>query len=256
MGQSELFNFLDESIPKLENTKLYTPVEKPTPDFDIDNIANQTMTPELLATLMQKIKNKEFNEEQSNKILNILKSQLNNQSIPEPQPVPTSTPYFNNQNPSYVPNPYMMSMSIINPIANNPNIPRPIIFGKNNLNLESKMNPVKYRTKPCRNYHGPNGCMRGNNCHFIHDPNYAGVDIPNFNLNNYKTEEEPERKPEIPQTQPANPINPMNPMMGMFHRPGMPMMPRMPVFMPGSYNPYMMNMMRPSMPNQPNDENK
>lgn len=27
---------------------------------------------------------------------------------------------------------------------------------------------VNYRTIPCRNYHGPTGCTRGDFCHFIH----------------------------------------------------------------------------------------
>jgi hypothetical protein len=40
--------------------------------------------------------------------------------------------------------------------------------------------PKNYRTVPCRNYHGPGnqGCARGEFCHFIHDPDYLGMDIP------------------------------------------------------------------------------
>lgn len=53
------------------------------------------------------------------------------------------------------------------------------------------MNTAKFRTRPCRNFHGPNGCNRGENCHFIHDLAYTGVDIPNFNLNNYNKTEIP-----------------------------------------------------------------
>ncbi len=28
--------------------------------------------------------------------------------------------------------------------------------------------PKNIRTVPCRNYHGPQGCTRGDYCHFIH----------------------------------------------------------------------------------------
>ncbi|TNV86932.1 hypothetical protein FGO68_gene12121 [Halteria grandinella] len=35
-----------------------------------------------------------------------------------------------------------------------------------------------FRTVPCRLYHGPQGCTRGDQCHFIHDPIYQGIDIP------------------------------------------------------------------------------
>lgn len=40
--------------------------------------------------------------------------------------------------------------------------------------------PVKYRTEPCRNFHSSNGCTYGDNCHFIHDFNYAGKPIPDL----------------------------------------------------------------------------
>ena len=50
-----------------------------------------------------------------------------------------------------------------------------------------RMDLTKYRTKPCRNYHGSIGCTRGDNCFFIHDPNYKGCEIPNFNPRNYES---------------------------------------------------------------------
>ena len=34
--------------------------------------------------------------------------------------------------------------------------------------------PGNYRTVPCRNFHGPNGCTRGDFCHFIHAAVYDG----------------------------------------------------------------------------------
>ena len=38
--------------------------------------------------------------------------------------------------------------------------------------------PKNYRTVPCRNYHGPNGCQRGNFCHFIHGQGFERVEMP------------------------------------------------------------------------------
>ena len=38
--------------------------------------------------------------------------------------------------------------------------------------------PKNYRTVPCKNYHGPNGCSRRDYCHFIHVPEYQGQEIP------------------------------------------------------------------------------
>ena len=41
------------------------------------------------------------------------------------------------------------------PVAHTPIGPQPI-------------NPKNFRTVPCRLYHGPTGCTRGEFCHFIH----------------------------------------------------------------------------------------
>ena len=48
-----------------------------------------------------------------------------------------------------------------------------------------RMNVTKYKTKPCRNYHSSTGCTRGDNCFFIHDPNFKGKEIQNFDSRNY-----------------------------------------------------------------------
>jgi hypothetical protein len=94
----------------------------------------------------------------------------------------------------------MPSMPIINPLNNklnsqgalvtSMNFPDKRNMGKPQDNREQKiplnMNMNKIFTRPCRNYHGPNGCNRGDHCHFIHDQNFQGRDIPNFNLNNYR----------------------------------------------------------------------
>jgi hypothetical protein len=325
MGESELFNFTDENIPKIENTKPFTPPEKLTPDIDIDDLANQTLSEELVSKLKQKIKNKEFTDEQSNRIKEILTSKLNEPIQAKPDVVVNpyqsfmQNPYFNLSNmPNMPPNmsnmsnipgsmsgvipnmPNMPNMSnmpnlsnmsgvmpnmsnmpnmpnisnmpgvmqnmhtsiptnmpLINPLNNNINnssgMPRPMMYGGtisvNHLG-EGKMNTQKYRTKPCRNYHTSTGCMRGNNCHFIHDPNYAGKDIPNFNLFNYRDDESEKPKPEVqnPMFNPRPPL-PMN------------MMPR-PYYINPHFNPYMMNpnmMPRPGMqgmPGQNDGDNK
>jgi len=49
-----------------------------------------------------------------------------------------------------------------------------------------RMNISKYKTKPCRNYHSSTGCTRGDNCFFIHDPNFKGREIQNFDPRNYQ----------------------------------------------------------------------
>lgn len=39
--------------------------------------------------------------------------------------------------------------------------------------------PKNYKTVPCKVYHGPMGhCSKGEFCHFIHDPSFAGREIP------------------------------------------------------------------------------
>lgn len=40
--------------------------------------------------------------------------------------------------------------------------------------------PPNYRTIPCVKYHSTTGCMRGANCHFIHDLGFAGRSLPRF----------------------------------------------------------------------------
>lgn len=60
------------------------------------------------------------------------------------------------------------------PIPQFPNVyPKVLINNWNNK-------PMKYRTEPCRNFHSLAGCTHGDNCHFIHDFEYAGRPIPNL----------------------------------------------------------------------------
>ena len=56
----------------------------------------------------------------------------------------------------------------------------PLLIGqKKRVQIDPRTNkPVNYKTVPCRLFHSPSGCTRGDNCHFIHDTNYSGRPIP------------------------------------------------------------------------------
>ena len=70
--------------------------------------------------------------------------------------------------------------------ANNMNRNKSNIDQRMILESAQRMNLSKYKTKPCRNYHSSTGCTRGDNCFFIHDPNFKGKEIQNFDLRNYE----------------------------------------------------------------------
>lgn len=78
------------------------------------------------------------------------------------------------------------SGNINNSIISNNNIQNGSIDQRMIMESAQRMNISKYKTKPCRNYHGSQGCTRGENCFFIHDRNYIGKEIPNFNPRNYE----------------------------------------------------------------------
>jgi len=43
--------------------------------------------------------------------------------------------------------------------------------------------PKNFRIVPCRLYHGPTGCTRGDFCHFIHAVGFEGIlSISYFNV--------------------------------------------------------------------------
>ena len=50
------------------------------------------------------------------------------------------------------------------------------------------INPKNYRIVPCRLYHGPTGCTRGDFCHFIHAVGFE-CKIINDNMKNVKSPE-------------------------------------------------------------------
>lgn len=45
-------------------------------------------------------------------------------------------------------------------------------------NPNQLIKPGNYRTVPCRNFHGPTGCTRGDFCHFIHATGYELRELP------------------------------------------------------------------------------
>lgn len=48
--------------------------------------------------------------------------------------------------------------------------------------------PKNYRTVPCRLYHGPTGCTRGDFCHFIHAIGFEQREIPRDVFIKYRNE--------------------------------------------------------------------
>ena len=77
--------------------------------------------------------------------------------------------------------------------------------------------PHNYKTVPCVFFHSPQGCSRGEGCHFIHDWNYAGKETPN--MKKYVrpnliggTKDESSNSMMMPQhQQPSQPMNTFNP---------------------------------------------
>lgn len=49
---------------------------------------------------------------------------------------------------------------------------------KERRKFETMPKPMNYKTVPCRMFHSPIGCTRGDFCHFIHDQDYAGKELP------------------------------------------------------------------------------
>jgi hypothetical protein len=45
-------------------------------------------------------------------------------------------------------------------------------------NPNQLIKPGNYRTVPCKNYHGPTGCTRGDFCHFIHGQGFEFKELP------------------------------------------------------------------------------
>ena len=113
-----------------------------------------------------------------------------NNNIPNGMP---NIPLNNIQNINYGIDP---NLNVINQLnnyqqqfqnnANNMNRNKSNLDQRMILESAQRMNISKYKTKPCRNYHSSTGCTRGDNCFFIHDPNFKGREIQNFDLRNYE----------------------------------------------------------------------
>ncbi|MCQ2819869.1 MAG: zinc finger CCCH domain-containing protein [archaeon] len=102
-------------------------------------------------------------------------------NIPFPQPgmqMPNMPMFFPRMPQPMINNGFMIATNTRN-----------MIFAPPVQPFQSKVNMEKYKTKPCRYYHSSTGCTRGDGCIFIHDPNYKGREIPNFDLSNYQKDE-------------------------------------------------------------------
>lgn len=104
---------------------------------------------------------------------NILTSQVLQPPPPRIGPFP-SAPI-----PAY--NPMIQPVPVYDPtIISNPMDPYNIMNKTKMLYNPISKKPQNYRTVPCRKFHSVDGCERGDNCHFIHDFQYQGRPIPNF----------------------------------------------------------------------------
>ena len=104
--------------------------------------------------------------------------------------VPNINPMINMPNINFTG--FDQNLNVVNQI-NNPQ-QQQMQNNRNKSNIDQRMimesaqrmNVTKYKTKPCRNYHSSTGCTRGENCFFIHDPEYKGREIQNFDPRNYE----------------------------------------------------------------------
>ena len=98
---------------------------------------------------------------------------------PQPPPPPRLGPLPSAPIPQY--NAMMPSMAIYDPaVLANPMDPYSLMNKTRALYNPVTKKPQNYRTVPCRRFHSADGCERGDNCHFIHDFQFQGRPIPNF----------------------------------------------------------------------------
>ena len=106
---------------------------------------------------------------------------------PIPNPIPNINISYPQIDPNYAAlNQFINFQNQIQNINNNNNRQKSNFDQKMIMESAQRMNIAKYKTKPCRNYHSSTGCTRGDNCFFIHDPNFKGREIQNFDLRNYE----------------------------------------------------------------------
>ena len=211
MAKEKLFNYVDLSIPKLINLKRSLDPEKvedtqklnPQILHSLQSYIqqNKDKEPEKMHKILDILKNFAFqnniiNEnfnfntsqnlniwgggEDANVNLNFLHSATSNLNIFNPINNINLTTNINSNMPT--------NQFPANTINNNSSFPFINEDKKSNFSfnldpfepLEKKhfynnVKPHNYRTKPCRNYSGPSGCSRGDNCHFIHDNSTKGI---------------------------------------------------------------------------------
>lgn len=96
--------------------------------------------------------------------------------VPQPPP-PRLGPLPSSPIPQY----NMPQIPIYDPaILANPMDPYSLMNKSRILYNPVTKKPQNYRTVPCRKFHSGDGCERGDNCHFIHDFQFQGRPIPNF----------------------------------------------------------------------------
>ncbi len=196
-GDCQLFAFDDENIPKIENSHIPTHTNDVTIEdiFQyIDTLQNKTITQDNVNEISEKLEGIEnISQDDKNKIINELKSKIRKEETINhiPEQIINTLP---NPNPNPMIKQIPSRITLIQPkipiqqippapqtqISNNQIDPR--MF----MESASRMNILKYKTKACRHYHSSVGCTRGENCFFIHDPQYKGVEIPNFDSRNYE----------------------------------------------------------------------
>ena len=186
MGLQKVFDFFDASIPKIENR-----IVAPKADVKIVPV-----TQELLQEIKNAIKVKDDNTdwETRNKIMDLLKiyTSKGKITISELEELTKLIEKLPDKKVNSFPMMTFQPPTFVNPIITSPNAMMSLItanitnkeIGAGFVRKPEEMNrPPNFRTKPCRNFHSSLGCNRGEMCHFIHDPEFAGTDIPNFSFN-------------------------------------------------------------------------
>ena len=94
-GESMLFAFEDENIPKIENVKVATHTNTVTINdvFSyIDSLQDKAITPETIKEIRTKLESiEDISQEKKNAIINQLSSRINKQTTPQPQTNPVNT---------------------------------------------------------------------------------------------------------------------------------------------------------------------
>ena len=185
-----IMNF--NNINQLSSLSLLSNMKPLSQNLDQINYLNQAITNQGQA------QNNINNQNNFNKQNIIQQQQTNNQNLNNninnaiPNNITNIAPLTNLSNIN-IPG-IDQNLGVINQINNYQQIQNNNNVNRNKSNLDQRMiiesaqrmDLSKYKTKPCRNYHSSTGCTRGENCFFIHDPNFKGKEIINFDPRNYE----------------------------------------------------------------------